>query len=221
MDLGSCWSHRPVPAVPRQSGGKLPLGVDWSAGRCLGRYHFLELHASKPCGIRWQWYGVDLGHSVRQEFLLSGTVVGELHLHVDQLARVPIPTYEGVVWTRPADIFWSLFPARQTSLKCPDFPQPRMTCARMLAVSHFAQQSAKNSHFRAISRRSHSQSSRASFGLWTRLPNLWRHTWRFLPALALALRYSIMASGRLAGLPWARSALMLWAYASKGSSWWY
>ena len=49
---------------------------------------------------------------------------------------------------------------------------PRVTCARMLAVSHFAQQSAKNSHFRAISRRSHGQSSRASFGLWTRLPNL-------------------------------------------------
>ena len=37
---------------------------------------------------------------------------------------VPILTCEGVVRTQPADIFWSLFPVRQTSLKCPDFPQP-------------------------------------------------------------------------------------------------
>ena len=62
------------------------------ACRGLGRYRFLNLYVSKPCDIRRKWYGVDLGPSVRQEFyLLSGTVVNDLHLHVDQLARVDRP----------------------------------------------------------------------------------------------------------------------------------
>ena len=125
MDLGDCWSDRPVPALPRQSGGKLPLGVDWYAGWL------------SPSGMDG-WY-------------ISRWRV-RLGLFVDNVV-----------------LMWGL---RMTS--------PHSPFSNNLQF------------FREMSRRSHSQSSRAFLGLWTRLQSFWRYTLRFFPTLALALRCAMV-----------------------------
>ena len=88
-DLDVCISIRPVSAMPRKYGGEFTLCFNGTTRRRHGGYGCLEPRSGLTFDVCRHRYGVDLGPGVRQEFFfLSFIVFEDLHLHVDQLARV-------------------------------------------------------------------------------------------------------------------------------------